>query len=180
MSDTSPNKKLLRFLIAAFAAYILWYIVYDLYLKPDGRLDTWLNYAVALHSTWILKLTGYTADVIPGIQQFIVRIDNTDMVGVGNPCNGMELFALFAGFVICFPGAVKNKLWYIPAGLLIIHVVNVIRAAALALNQKHYPASLDFNHHYTFTILVYALIFGLWMFWVNKYSGISFKPEKAE
>ncbi|CAN5521420.1 archaeosortase/exosortase family protein [soil metagenome] len=165
------NKKVIRFVVVAFILYMVWFIGYDYIIAPDGRLDAWLNERVAVHSSWLLNLLGYSADTIPGVKQTIVRIDQTGMVGVGNPCNGMELFALFAGFILCFPGNWKTKAWFVPAGILLIHLINVIRAAALALNQLHNPASLEFNHHYTFTIIVYACIFGIWMLWVNKFSG---------
>jgi hypothetical protein len=36
------------------------------------------------------------------------------------------------------------------------------------------PESLEFNHKYTFTLLVYSLIFALWMLWVNRYSNLFF------
>jgi hypothetical protein len=41
---------------------------------------------------------------------------------------------------------------------------------SLALIQYKAPEYLDFNHHYTFTVIVYAFIFLLWMIWVNKFS----------
>jgi exosortase family protein XrtF len=166
------SKPLLRFVILAIALYIIWFLSYDFVIAPDGRTDAWLNKVVADHSAILLNLIGYSSDTAPGIKQTILRINECSMVGVGNPCNGLELFVLFAGFIICFPGPVNKKLFFIPAGILIIHFVNVIRSAALALIQFKNPENLEFNHHYTFTILVYAIIFGLWMIWVNRYSGL--------
>jgi hypothetical protein len=40
----------------------------------------------------------------------------------------------------------------------------------LVLINNHYPQYLDFNHLYTFTILVYAIIFILWYIWAKKYA----------
>ena len=44
----------------------------------------------------------------------------------------------------------------------------MLRVAALALNHQYARGSLDFNHHYTFTFVVYACIFGLWMLWARR------------
>ncbi|MFN8154235.1 MAG: exosortase family protein XrtF [Bacteroidia bacterium] len=158
------------FLLKAVVVYILWFVSYDFFVAPDGRLDEWLNAKVAEHSAGILSLLGYQGSTAPGVAQTLIRIDNTVMVGVGNPCNGLELFALFTGFVLCFPGPWRNKWWFILLGVAGIHFINVLRATALALIQLKTPEYLDFNHHYTFTVVVYSFIFLLWVTWANKFS----------
>jgi exosortase family protein XrtF len=165
------------FIIKALSIYIIWFVSYDYFIAPDGSIDAWLDKKVAKHSSSLLRITGFNSDTVPGNRQTIVRINNNGMVGVGNPCNGLELFVLFAGFILCFPGPWKKKAWFIPLGILIIHFINVLRSAGLALIQFRSPESLDFNHHYTFTIIVYSIIFMLWIFWVNKFSGL-FSKEK--
>ena len=102
-----------------------------------------------------------------------MQINSHDMLAVGNACNGLELFILFAGFIACFPGNNKNKLWFIPLGIIAIELVNAMRAAVLALNQYYRPQSLQFNHHYTFTMIVYAFIFYLWYLWVNRFAKVN-------
>ncbi len=161
------------FIIKAVLLYIVWFISYDFFIAPAGKVDSYLNYRVATDAGKLLDLFGYEGGTQPGIRQTIVCIKNESMVGVGNPCNGLELFVLFAGFIICFPGNWKNKWWYILAGTIAIHFINVLRTVSLALIQYKAPQYLDFNHHYTFTILVYALIFLLWIVWTNRYSNLN-------
>jgi len=163
---------LISFIVKAVLLYIIWFLCYDYVIAPSGVIDAWLNRVVGVQSSVLLNWIGYSSDTIPGNNQTVVRISNVSMVGVGNPCNGLELFILFSGFILCFPGNRHSKLWFIPIGIIIIHIANVIRSMSLALIQYHDPASLDFNHHYTFTVIVYAIIFALWMYWVNKYSGL--------
>jgi exosortase family protein XrtF len=172
------QRRIASFVIKAVGLYLLWFIAYDFYLAPSGIIDAWLNNRVARDGVALLNLLGYNGSALPGIDQTVMCIDGIEMVGVGNPCNGLELFALFTGFILCFPGHWKTKLWFIPMGILIIHLVNVIRAAVLALIQKNAPEQLDFNHHYTFTIIVYTVIFVLWMLWTNKFSPKN--PAKSE
>lgn len=166
------------FLLKAVALYILWFISYDFFIAPAGKADEWLNATVAHHSAGILSLLGFEGSTVPGAAQTVICIQGREMVGVGNPCNGMELFALFTGFVICFPGPWKHKWWFILLGVAGIHFINVLRATALALIQLKTPEHLDFNHHYTFTVIVYSFIFLLWVTWANKFSK-SMQP-KAE
>ena len=158
------------FIIRAILLYTLWFISYDFFIAPSGKVDTWLNERVAIDAAHLLDIFGLNGSTTPGINQIVVRIHGVDMVGVGNPCNGLELFVLFAGFILCFPGGWKNKLWFIPLGSIAIHIVNAARTAALAVIQYKAPEHLDFNHHYTFTIIVYAFIFFLWITWTNRFS----------
>lgn len=122
----------------------------------------------------MLKLIGYkTFMVLQDRDMQVIGIDGSNGVWVGSNCNAITLFALFAVFIIAYPGNQKNKLWYIPAGILAIHVLNILRVVCLAIIAYYWPYALDFNHTYTFTFLVYAFIFFLWMIWVNKFAGKS-------
>ena len=94
---------------------------------------------------------------------------------VGAPCDGLVLHALFLSFIVAFPGPWKHKLWFAPIGVLLIHGINVLRIVSLAMIIHYKPEYLDFNHDYTFTILVYSFVFLLWMIWVRKFSRINAK-----
>ena len=164
------QRALALFAIKAVGIYIIWFISYDFFIAPSGKVDACLNERVAKEAGGMLTLIGLEGGTLPGDRQTIVTICGDTMVGVGNPCNGLELFALFAGFILCFPGAWKHKAWFIPAGCVAIHIINSMRAASLAVIQYKAPEYLDFNHHYTFTIVVYSLIFFLWVIWTNIFS----------
>ncbi len=171
------QQQIALFVIKAVLLYIVWFIFYDFHVAQDGFVNTWLNHRVATDASYVLDIFGLDGGTIPGNHQTRVMIKGDTMVGVGNPCNGLELFALYAGFIICFPGNTKSKLWFIPVGFIIIHFINVLRTTALAYIQFKAPEYLDFNHHYTFTIIVYAIIFLLWITWVNRYSKFNISPE---
>ncbi|MEJ7660257.1 MAG: hypothetical protein WKG07_11870 [Hymenobacter sp.] len=47
-----------------------------------------------------------------------------------------------------------------PAGILAIYALNVGRVALLALSHAYWYHSVDFNHHYTFTFVVYGASWG--------------------
>lgn len=174
------QKQLALFAVKAVLLYMVWFIAYDVVFERDGSVNTFLNHRVASDAATLLNIIGYNTTTAPGNHQTVVLIDGNGIVAVGNPCNGLELFALFAGFIICFPGSLKAKLWFIPAGMLLVHFINVIRTLVLALIQLKAPEHLDFNHHYTFTVIVYAFIFGLWMRWTNKYSGLDLGDDAAK
>lgn len=158
------------FFAKAFGLFILWYFIYELWLHPLGTVDAIVIDNIIFFSSKILNLLGY--DLITGANPNVrtIGIDGTHGLWVGDPCNGMALFALFTGFIIAYPGPVIKKLWYIPLGLILIHLLNILRVTALTLIDFHSPQHLEFNHTYTFTILVYSFVFALWIIWANKLS----------
>lgn len=154
------------FLLKAIALYFIWFLVYDNWLLKDGLVDDFLISHLVSSTEFMLNLMGYNVFTYSDA----VGVDGTHGVLIGAPCNGLSLFALFAGFIIIFPGKIKYKLIYIPLGLLAIHVLNILRLVGLAMVVVYKPESLEFNHKYTFTVIVYAFIFAFWMIWVKKFA----------
>jgi exosortase family protein XrtF len=169
------------FLFKAFGLYFFWYLIYELWLHPQGAFDAIVINNLVFWSEALLKLMGFR--LIPagsgGDAIRVVGIDGTHGLWIGDPCNGITLFALFAGFIISFPGPVTKKLWFVPVGIVFIHFVNVLRITSLNLILRYFPSSLAFNHTYTFTIFVYGFVFLLWLWWVNKFSGVRFNIRNA-
>lgn len=165
-----------RFLIYAVLLYAAWFLIYELWLHPRQSVDLFVIDITLKASKWILELMGYT--VFTGSDR-LMGIDGFPGLWMGDNCNGLVLFALFSGFVIAYPGPVRKKLWYIPLGIIALEILNVIRVVALAIIQTHSLEMTQFNHTYTFTIIIYGFIFMLWMVWVNKLSGHAIKNVKS-
>ena len=168
---TSParggNRLVFRFLAVAAILYLAWFFGYEQWLAQDPRFDNYLCTQITAAAVWCLREVGFEA-LVAATNPNLVLMSGQPAVVVGPPCNGLILYALFAGFVVAFPGLWSRKLWYIPLGIALIWGLNVLRVAALAVNFHYAHASVDFNHHYTFTIVVYAFIFGLWMLWAQR------------
>ena len=164
---------LIRFVVVGAALYLGWYVLYEFYLRPDSRIDEWVIHQIVLGTEWVLSTLGYDLTMYER-SEFMnhVGILNSPGVTVGAPCDGIILFALFACFIIAFPGPIKHKLWFAPLGIASIHFINVLRVAALAIIVDVNPDWLDFNHDYTFTIIVYAFVFMLWYIWVQRFSPL--------
>ncbi|RZK61978.1 MAG: hypothetical protein EOO59_03755, partial [Hymenobacter sp.] len=133
------------------------------------------NLCINLASTGagLLRVLGFAGSAAQGSP--VVAVNGAPAVSVGTPCDGMALYALFAGFVVALPGPWRPKLWFVPLGILVIYLLNITRIAVLALNHYYYHASVDFNHHYTFTFIVYGFIGAMWMWWARRHG-----PAPAE
>ena len=101
-------------------------------------------------------------------------------VFIATGCNGIEMMALFAGFVLIFEGSWKHKIWFIPLGVIILHGLNILRVLSLIFIGRNSLENLEFNHKYTFTILLYLITFLFWMIWVKYFSILRDKKIKNE
>jgi exosortase family protein XrtF len=160
-------KALFRFLAYALGLYIAWFLFYELWLHPLEVVDLAVIKNAMSISKYLLSSLGYKISLVNSRQ---IIIENIGGLFIGDPCNGLNLFALFSGFIMAYPGPIKSKFIFIPIGIVGIHLLNVLRLTCLLLITLKAPAYMEFNHTFTFTILVYFFIFFLWMFWVNRYA----------
>ncbi|MEO6883817.1 MAG: hypothetical protein ABI199_07310 [Bacteroidia bacterium] len=167
MNTSFLKNPVVLFLLKAFALYILWYVLYDFWLHPKETCDLFVIDKTLAMSKKILELMHYK--LFTGADR-LIGIDGTNGLWMGDNCNGIELFALFSGFIIAYPGAWFKKIIFIPLGILSIQILNSLRVVALAMIEIKSIKLTEFNHSYTFTILMYGYIFFLWMLWANKFS----------
>lgn len=167
MNFSFLKNPIVRFLILVFTLYILWYFLYDLLIQPNEAIDLFVVDLTISVSKWILEFLGYT--VYTGADR-LIGVDGSSGLWIGDNCNGIALFALFTWFIIAYKGKVKYKLIYVPLGIIGIQILNILRVVGLAILDTHSRAWTEFNHTYTFNIIIYAFIFFLWMLWVNKFS----------
>ncbi|MCI5057105.1 MAG: exosortase family protein XrtF [Flavobacteriales bacterium] len=168
------SNPLVKFVLKAVILFIGWYLVYELWLHPKTQIDLLIINNLIFFASAILKGMGYELINLDHVDPTIrtIGIDGTHGLWVGDPCNGLSLIALYAGFIISFPGNWKVKLAFIPSGILLIHILNIFRIVGLCLVTLYYPDWLDFNHTYTFKILIYAVIFLLWYIFATRFTPI--------
>jgi exosortase family protein XrtF len=160
------TRAVLTFLAKGLAVYGLWYVVYDLWLLPDGRVDAWLSENVAAVAGGLLSAFGFDA-VVDGRNLLHAGVPGVRIV---NGCNGLSTIGLFIGFVVAYPGTLTRRLLFIPLGMLAIYLTNVLRVATMLLVQVHWPAAFDPLHGFGLTTIFYVVVFGLWVAWTH-YGG---------
>lgn len=165
------DNKIVRFIVLFIVLYLFWLMLYEWLIHPWGKLDTLVINDSSLWTAYVLEIMGHESFISDNATIRTVGIDGTHGLWIGDPCNGLTLFALFTIFIVAFPGPWKHKLWFIPVGITVIHFLNVMRITALCVIVLKRPEWLDFNHTYTFQLLMYGFIFGLWWIWIQKLSS---------
>jgi len=114
-------------------------------------------------SKFILTLSDYNIQVYGKL----IILDNYKSLLLDRGCLGRNLMATFAGFVLAYPAPFKQKLIFIPLGLFIINVSNVLRIIGLVFTLKYYPQYVDINHHLIFKVFIYIIVFAMWAMWIS-------------
>ncbi len=170
------NNPFSRFLVLSTSLYLAWYFTYEFYLKQNTLINEYVIDSLVNLGESLLQTFGYiTTSYSDGEFREHFGVLGSAGVTIGAPCDGIVLFALFVVFMISYPGPFKHKAWFLPLGLVLIHGLNVLRVTALALIVFHKEEWFSFNHDYTFTLIVYAAVFGLWWIWITKFAT----PKKS-
>ncbi len=152
-----------KFLFKVVCIYFVWYLVYELWILPNGYIDEPLSKNIASISAGILSFIG--EDVFYNGR--IVGITGTAGGEIVNGCNGISAIGLFVGFILAYPGAWAPRIFFSIFGIAVIYLVNVTRIVLLSYTQFYSPQLFDFTHDYSTTAIFYFVIFILWMIWAN-------------
>lgn len=151
-----------------FWAYHLHYWPFQTIVMP---VYDFLTNLLFHHSVWVLRhLTHYSftthgRDILIG----------SGYVGVHPGCSSLKQSLEWIVLMTFFPGPWKHKVWFIPLGLVVIHVVNILRISGLSILLIYYPEHWKFTHDYIWRPFFYVVMFLLWVWWVEKFR--SRKPK---
>ena len=135
-----------KFIFKAFAILLIWKVLYLAFLLPNRILDKPLTYSVGVATTWLLNTYTGSSDYSTRSEISPVATDQgyapmplqkiffhqNNVVSIEDGCNALELFVLYAGFIICMPARVLRKTLFIVGGIIAIYITNVIRCAGVA------------------------------------------------
>lgn len=162
------KEPILKFLSFGLVLYLSWFLLYEFWIHPMKVLDDAVIANTLALSRYLLNTVGFASE-ISGDR--ILRIAGTPGLFLGDSCNGISLFALYSIFIIAFPGKMLSKFFFIPLGIIVIHLLNVLRVVLLAVIETYSYSWTEFNHTYTFNLIIYSWIFFMWLYWINKFSG---------
>ncbi|MFP4469670.1 MAG: archaeosortase/exosortase family protein [Bacteroidales bacterium] len=165
-------------LITLFIHYLYRYWAIQLQFAPVRELMISMHEGMAHmvydQSLWIVKnVLGIDFTAVD--QTRIFYFSNSGYIAINKSCSGLKQILQFALLMAVYPGLWKRKLWFIPAGIVIVHLTNLFRIAGLSVVIVTEPEHWDLSHDYFFRPFFYVVIFSLWVLWVEKFG----RPKKS-
>ena len=120
---------------------------------------------VAITTAFFLDLTGFDVTLN---KDNVIRHTNGNAVKIVWACTGLKQAYIFFCIIAFYAGPWKRKLWYIPAGLVVVYLFNIFRITYISAAMKDHPEQFDLLHLYIFKYLYYGVIFLMWVLWEEK------------
>ena len=170
----------LLFLTTFFGIYLVATFFYQSYLNSfigqTYKIDGFTT-LVAQQSHFILTFFDKNAQTMVSKNDvsMLLFYKNTNVSKVVEGCNAMSIIILFVSFIIAFAGKLKSTVLFAFFGIIVIHVVNVLRIAVLSVMFYEFPRYKSILHGIVFPFIIYGIVFILWIIWTNKFSNYASK-----
>jgi len=170
-------KPAFRFLGIFVGLYLGLNIVYGLWISSfDLKVDT-ATEIVTKQTSVLLNLFGEDTTTKPKSFTPAISILNDSGVALSvfEGCNGINIMIVFVSFLFAFGGKRKNVAWFLPVGLILIYLANLVRVMVLYFVAEYWKEYFYYAHKYVLTAFLYLMVFVLWWLWIEIVSGISLK-----
>jgi exosortase family protein XrtF len=163
------NFPALKFLGIFLGVYLIGNLLYGFYIESNYPLADHVTQMVSNQSSWLINLSvgKSTQDVLSEVSPVVLILENGKMVlRVYEGCNGINVMIVFVAFLFSFGGISRQGIWFMLAGILIIHMANLCRIAMLFWVAKEYQSYFYYVHKYLFTAALYVIVIVLWWGWI--------------
>lgn len=93
---------------------------------------------------------------------------NGSGISINASCSGDKQILQFALLMLLYPGPWRKKLWFIPLGMLLVHLTNILRIVLLSVVAINDPSLIKISHDTLLRAMFYVVIFALWAYWEEK------------
>lgn len=169
-----PYSGVIYFMVVLICAHFLWKITVrgdetDTVIRFLGlNLSAPFNFMASHVATATTKLLQFFGSDIQQLDNNVLRHANGVSVRIVWSCTGLKQAYIFVCIIAFYAGNLKKKLWYIPLGLLVVYLVNIVRISAITALVESFPDQFVMLHEYLFKYLFYAILFGMWVIWDEK------------
>ena len=172
----SPLKGILIFIVILILSHFFW--KFNVLGDESGKEVTFWGLNISMPFIFMADhITSVVENVIAFFQIPYHRYENNliwfftgNSVQIIWGCTGIKQSFIFFLILLFSPGPWKHKIWYIPLGLFVSYVFNVFRITIITISMENHPSWFHFLHEYFFKYLYYALIFGIWLIWEEKFN----------
>lgn len=169
-----PYKGIIYFVIILLASHFFW----KLTVKGDES-DTIVTFFGLNISAPFVFMSHHFAEITTKVLHFfgsavhlgndnILYYDNGNAVRIVWACTGIKQAYIFFCIIAFTRGPWIKKLWYIPLGLVVIYLFNLLRMVSIIGLSENHINWFDFLHGVLFKYLFYGVIFLMWMIWDEK------------
>jgi exosortase family protein XrtF len=152
------------FILKCLVIFLAWNICYYYFLQPSGQPDQFLTHLTGDYSSQILNnfFPLLQVDTINSTDESSLYSNEHKLIRIAHSCNALELYVLYSAFIICVPGSILKRIFFIQIGILLIFLLNISRITGLAWLHVYHRDWVPISHKYIFKTVVYLFVFLFW------------------
>src|SRR5689334_22649988 len=120
-------KPALFFLGKFLLAYFIGNLLYGFFIQAFTTTADPMTREVAYQTAWCLNASHIDATVDANTSVVAMLHKGAIVLDVFEGCNGLNVMIVFLAFVVAYKGPWKRTLWFVPLGIAIIHIMNIVR-----------------------------------------------------
>jgi len=173
----NETKGALRFLAIFLGLYFSLNILYGIWITSYANQADPVTKTITKQTSRLLNLLGEKTTTHPADDKPSIGIlkNEKKIIGVYEGCNSLNVMIVFVAFVAAFKGRPKQVAWFVPLGLVIIYLANLVRVGLLYFVAAYWSHYFYYFHKYLFTAIIYLIVFVLWLWWMRLTHGITIK-----
>lgn len=163
----------LSFLGKFLVMYLVGNLLYGLMIESYGSRPDPVTGIVTRQTSAFLNAVGLdtSTGIHPAEPNVVIYEGRRAVLSVFEGCNGINVMIVFVAFLFAFGGSWRRLALFVPAGIVIIHLANILRISLLFLLAKEESEQFYYYHKYFFTATLYLFVFALWFIWVTRLHG---------
>lgn len=169
-----PYTDVIIFMVTLFVANYFW--KFTMQGDENGDMVTWLGLDVtapfefmSCHiASAVYWLVSLFRDTVFMVGDHTIRFETGSGSTIIWGCSGLKQMFIWMCLILTVRGGWIHKLWYIPMGWVCCHAFNILRIFLITLFVEFHPDWFHVLHDYIFKYMFYAMLFGLWVLFVEK------------
>ena len=167
-------KPTILFLVKFVGIYLVSNLLYGVYVTAYSPAPDPITRFTSQQTALALGACGWPSTTKDNEKKPTTELihDGRSVLAIYEGCNGINIMIIFVAFLIAFGPIGKHLLIFALAGILIIHLMNLLRIAMLFWVVLYLPDFVYFMHKYFFTAILFVIVFVLWIVWVKRFSHL--------
>jgi len=182
-----PYRGVLYFVVLLLLTHFLWKLVVDGDLHGQRIAIFGKDLTPQFHSlsVFTVNMVHWLVRLFPNTDDFykngsLMYFQDGIRINIIWGCTAVKQLYIFIVIMLFYKGPWKKKLWYIPAGCVILWVYNIVRIAMICWLTYQHSERFYFLHEGLFRYIFYGLIFLLWVIWEEMFAKVVVPQEPLE
>jgi exosortase family protein XrtF len=173
-------KPTILFLVKFVGIYLVANLLYGLYVTAYAPGPDPITSVTSRQTAVALGICGWPSETKDDENKPTTQLihEGRSVLAIYEGCNGINIMIIFVAFLVAF-GPIGKRLWlFALAGILIIHLMNLVRISVLFWVALYLPNFVYFVHKYLFTAILFVIVFILWIVWVKRFATLKAMETK--